>query len=131
MKVVQQFRGQGKTTDMVLWLLQGHLIDGKCWSRILIVPERGRSLEIGKRLYKLWNQSNADYLNHAANSVFTVDQVRHFRGLHPDIELGVDDADIVLMHLLNIHRLPSIISVDGDPDTCTDPEKSGSFDRKG
>src|SRR6188768_3374828 len=95
MKIIQLPKGGGKTTELLVWLLEGH---AKGVSRALIVYNQVRSNELQKRLQELYQKSGQQkYINDAANRIYTVSAVQrlgpgHFR----NSEIGIDDADTVL-----------------------------------
>lgn len=121
MKIVQLPRGGGKTTEMLVWLLEGH---AKGIDRALIVTTQQRRTELSKRLQELYHENNKpSYINNAANRIYTVETVRKNLSatLLRKCEIGIDDADLVLTFLLNLHRVPSIISVTDLPEGIDDP----------
>lgn len=113
MKIIQLPKGGGKTTELLVWLLEGH---AKGISRVLIVNNQLRSTELQKRLQELYQKSGQQkYINDAANRIYTATSTQrlgynHFR----DCEIAVDDADAVLSWVLFKNDRPiSIISVTG------------------
>lgn len=121
MKIVQLGKGEGKTTDMLVWLLEGQV---KGIDRALIVAtqqELVRLREQIKQLYKVHGEPK--YMLHAGNRLYTVEAVRKMRGgMLRNCEIGIDDADVILSILLGLHRRPSIISVTDLPSGSDRPE---------
>lgn len=131
MKIVKLGRGAGKTTEMLVWLLEGH---AKGVDRALIVTTQQRRVELSKRLHTLYNENNRpQYINNAANRIYTVEAVKKMsmrsKGFDK-CEIGIDDADHVLIWLLGINRLPSIISVTEQDPTIDQPGTIVTFDKK-
>lgn len=134
MKIIQLPRGGGKTTEMILWLIEGH---AKGIHRILIVADRARQTHINRIIFKLWDENGTpDYLNNAANSVFSVGDIQTLaNGAQlmlgkPDIEVGIDDADIILQMAMKMHRPISIISVTGGTLGTDEPKTIPSDEAK-
>lgn len=119
MKIVQLPKGNGKTTELLVWLLEGH---AKNIQRALIVKDNPTANQIQRRLIEYYNTNGRPkYINNAANRVYTVSAAirlgpAHFR----NCEVGIDDADEILSWLLfKSHRPFSIWSVT-DPTTTTE-----------
>lgn len=128
MKIVQLPPGGGKTTEMLVWLLEGH---SKGVDRALIVTTQQKRVELHKKLLEAYNANGQpQYIRNAANRIYTVGTVqRKLRGTpHLDkCEIGIDDADEALRFLLGIYQQPSIMSVT-DATPVTDPvQKSPIF----
>ena len=120
MKIVQLPQGGGKTSEMLVWLLEGH---AKGIDRALIVTTQQERARLSKELQKLYNENGKpQYINNAANRIYTADTVRkNLRATHlTKCEIGIDDADLILMFLLGLHRPPSIIAVTDPPDGTED-----------
>lgn len=118
MKIIQLGKGQGKTTEMLVWLLEGHVQNVK---RALIVPTMQDLNRVRTQLRIYYNtHGRPKYISDAANRIYTVEGVRKLRSQNLDnCEIGIDDADVVLAFLLGLNRRPSILSVT-DPDPSTD-----------
>lgn len=130
MKIVKLPKGAGKTTEMLVWLLEGHAQGIK---RALIVPSNNHARLISRRLQELYRESgNVGYINDAANRIYTLDAARKVGGSHfRDMEVGIDDADTILSYLIfNNHRRPSIISVTEESESIGVAAKSVSEDEE-
>lgn len=103
MKVVVNGRQSGKTFQVVQWLKEGVETDSyPGWSRVLLC----HSIEEADRLRKDYD---LDY-----RQVFSV---REWQGAHlgrKPVEVALDNADLVLAHLLGQH--PSYITMTGRVD---------------
>lgn len=115
MKLIQLPKGKGKTTQMLMWLLEGH---AKSITRALIVTDQKAVDRLSKQLHNLWRENGQPpYINNAANRIYRASAVvslgwQHFRNM----EVGIDDADLILQYLLfNTYRDVSIASM-----TCPD-----------
>ena len=126
MKIVKFPRGGGKTTDMLVWLLEGH---AKGIKRALIVADGMHARSISMRLNKLWKESNGlQYNNNAANMIYTVNEVQKLGGSRfRAMEIGIDDADAILSYLIfGTHRDISIASITEVPEPIGVAQKSVS-----
>lgn len=117
MKLVIGSRGSGRTTELLLWLLDGH---ARGVDRVLIVYSESERVALGRKLYELWKDSNEEqsYINVAANAIYSISSWRHQlkmsggKSFHAKPEIAVADADLFLQELLGLHRRPSIISLE-------------------
>jgi hypothetical protein len=113
-KIVQLPQGGGKTTEMLTWLLEGHL---KGIDRALIVTTQQERVRLSKKLQMLYQDNGRPtYINNAANRIYNVAAVQRNPRLVAKCEVGVDNADELLRFFLGIDRAPSIASV-------TDPQE--------
>lgn len=116
MKIIHLPVGGGKSTELVLWLLEGHR---KSIDRALIVRDDTQAQRLMFQLHKLYKDNGEPkYINDAANRIYSVRAVQnmginHFR----NCEVGVDDAEEILSYLLfgRSHRPVSIMSITTDP----------------
>jgi len=119
-KIVKLPSGRGKTTEMLVWLLEGH---SKGIDRALIVTTQRIRTQLSKRLLELYDEAGQlQYINNAANRIYTADTARKLSSKYlSKCEIGIDDADLILAFLLGLHRAPSIISVTDVPEGTEDP----------
>lgn len=127
MKIVQLPPGGGKTTEMLVWLLEGH---AQGISRALVVTTQQKRAALHRRLVELYKDNDQpEYVNKAANRIYSVDALRkaHGRGILDKCEIGIDDADIMLTFFLGLHRPPSIMSVTDATSVAEPLQKSPIF----
>lgn len=118
-EVIARDRGDGKTTALVGWLLDGHRIDGwPGWSRLLVVAD-------GQRVQAIHNGYAFPEQDHALRAagcegglgkvVVTLAEAVSVsrRGLARDVEWALDDVETVLADVFGVFGLPAVLTVTG------------------
>ena len=102
MFIIHKGRAEGKTTDLVRWVKEGK--DTKSypfWSRVILV----HSLQEAQRMRKKGNEYGLDY-----TQVYSYQEwANAYKGLLP-VEVGIDNADILLQSLFGIHPV-KVVSI--------------------
>lgn len=107
MKILMRGRQQGKTHELIEWVLEGVKTDSyPNWSRVLLV----HNLQEADRLRGFHGQP-LDY-----RQVFTYDEWSGGRIGKIPVLIAVDNAEFYLQRMLGGYHYVDRISINGDPD---------------
>jgi hypothetical protein len=119
MKVLATERQEGKTTELLRWVLGGHAISvWPSWSRVIIVDTKREALHLtenhpaGIAIDGLIKQKGGPGLRKLV-LVYEQDQFAIQSRLHlAGVEVAVDNADRILHRLL--HQMPAFVTLTGE-----------------
>ena len=112
--VVVRDRNLGKTTELVNWLLGGHLIGGwPGWSRVLVVANKGRVTHLYREFPEQHRALREAGCAGLGKVVVTAEEwPRLCRGIARDVEWALDDAEQIIA--CQFGSLPNIMSMTGE-----------------
>lgn len=117
MKVFTTERGEGKSTELLHWLLRGEPIDAwPTWSRVIVVSTAREA-----RLLSFHHQKS-EHLGELLLArggpeldtlILVYDSDLPRRRILDNVEVAVDNVDLLLAHLL--HQMPAVVTMTGEP----------------
>lgn len=111
-------RGGGKTHQLIGWFLRGKPIQNEpTWSRLILCSDTTRAWQLMRqvashRTYLTVCQLHPDFPMRMRHAVRSADRTV-LDGVHPSVELGVDDVEDVLQTMLRTTLPVQFLTVTG------------------